>query len=248
MATLFNIHTVEDLIIKEQKLEMAFHFFDVLIARTQFHTLVLSKIKQEAKLKKMDLKPFYADQADLYNSACFEGEFYSPICSPPRSPQMALADHAHQASSEQSLSTPHSPVRELEVVQPWPSYSTADLSALEYKNMEQVQVKLDQFKAKIDEEEARATQKVLEKIDGIDNTLTKSLNSLKKEMGKCIKDVHASMKQLVKEVVEDFADNRLGALVKEIAKGKIGVFANEQQTGYLKQFIPNLITPLHCQI
>lgn len=52
------------------------------------------------------------------------------------------------------------------------------------------------------------------------------------------------MKQFVKEAVKEFADKELVAPVKEIAKGEIGVFANEQMRGYLKKLLPDLYTTL----
>lgn len=150
MVVLFHVHTFENLQIEEDRLQTEFHFYNVHIARNNFKSLVLAKMKHEAKSSNVDLKPYYADQAYLYNSACFEGEFYSPISSPPRSPQLALADHAHYISIEKTLSAPHSPTHDLEVVQPRPSNSTdADLAALKKKIMAKVQVELEKLMAKL---------------------------------------------------------------------------------------------------
>lgn len=44
--------------------------------------------------------------------------------------------------------------------------------------------------------------------------------------------------------MKEFVANSLAAPVVEIAKGEIGVFANKQLKGYLKQFIIDLLTPL----
>lgn len=39
-------------------------------------------MKKEAKQLGVDLKPLYADRAELYNSAQFDGDVHSPISTP----------------------------------------------------------------------------------------------------------------------------------------------------------------------
>lgn len=67
---------MDDLIIEEDKLQTEFQFFDVPTTRTFFKTLVLSRMKNEAKSKGVNLKHLYADQVEFFNSAHFEGEHY----------------------------------------------------------------------------------------------------------------------------------------------------------------------------
>lgn len=86
LVSLFYIHTLEELRIEEEKLEKEYHFFNVPSDCELFNTLVLSRIKKEAKELNIDLKPLYVDQAEFYNMDQFEGEVYSPICSQVRSP------------------------------------------------------------------------------------------------------------------------------------------------------------------
>lgn len=49
-------------------------------------TLILSRMKKEAKELGINLKLYYANQASFYNAACLEGELHSSISSRPREP------------------------------------------------------------------------------------------------------------------------------------------------------------------
>lgn len=65
---------------------------------------------------------------------------------------------------------------------------------------------------------------MLAKIDGIDKTLTSSLNTLQVETTNCFTELNASMQRFVKEAVEEFANQKMSAPVKEIVKKEIAVF------------------------
>lgn len=103
-------------------------------ARTHFKILVLAKMKQEVRSRNINLKPFYADQAKFFNSACFKGKSYTLINSPQRSPQKAITDRAHSASSEKTISAPYSLAHDLDVLQSRPSLAQSiDLPASKNK-------------------------------------------------------------------------------------------------------------------
>lgn len=48
----------------------------------------------------------------------------------------------------------------------------------------------------------------------------------------------------MKETVEEFTDKKLGEPVRQIAKGKIDIFANQHLQEYLKKYLPDLCTSL----
>lgn len=63
LVAVFMLNSMEDLIIEEDKLHTELCFFDVQTARNFYKTLVLSRMQKEAKLRGVDLKPLYTDQA-----------------------------------------------------------------------------------------------------------------------------------------------------------------------------------------
>lgn len=134
-------------------------------AQEFFKTLVISRMKQEAKKLGVDLKPYYADQAEFYNSAQFEGEAYLPICSPLQSPLKQIVEQAHFTSSKHTQTAlllltgnmengqSSNEVEVIQIVIPdaaAPLISSSNLTALEDKFIGQVQTKLDSLKAQID--------------------------------------------------------------------------------------------------
>lgn len=154
------------------------------------------------------MKIFYADQAQFYNSTCFEGEGYSPICLPTTSPPPADADQVQvlPASADQPSD------RKLAIVELWTSNSTTvDLSALEDKLMQQVQAKLDAFKAQVDVDEVATAEKLMTKMNDISNNLTTSLSELQVNTTKCFQELNSSMKQFMREAIDEYAAIKLNA-------------------------------------
>lgn len=80
--SLLQVFTFDELNIDELELEDEFCFFSsVKDAHTNFRSLVLGRMRKEAELIGVDLKPLYMDEVALYNSACLPRDAFSPIIS-----------------------------------------------------------------------------------------------------------------------------------------------------------------------
>lgn len=91
LQALLTVQQINDLKAEESKLEAEFGFYSVKDACNNFRSLVLAKIKMEARILNIDMKPFYRNEADLYLSSCMleympnsfiQSDFAEPVGAP----------------------------------------------------------------------------------------------------------------------------------------------------------------------
>lgn len=84
------------------------------------------------------------------------------------------------------------------------------------------------LKAQIDQDEAAAAEKVVAKMNGISESHTANLNSLQVDTTNCFQELNATMKQFIKEAVDEYAAQKLPAQITYLVKKEFAVFTVEK--------------------